>query len=45
MLDRRRALHIGLAAIGSLSSLPRGVLAQQRKPSHGLHGDRQVHPG
>jgi NitT/TauT family transport system substrate-binding protein len=32
MLDRRRALQVGLAALGSLFTLPRGARAQQRKP-------------
>jgi NitT/TauT family transport system substrate-binding protein len=32
MLDRRRALQIGLAALGSLPAVSRGARAQQRKP-------------
>jgi NitT/TauT family transport system substrate-binding protein len=32
MLDRRRALQIGLAALGSLPAASRGVRAQQRRP-------------
>jgi NitT/TauT family transport system substrate-binding protein len=32
MLDRRRALQIGLATLGSLPAVSRGARAQQRKP-------------